>query len=273
MDIKEYLKVDIKILAVTIYFSLDEHSKGAFILESIRERHFGRLPDIIFEEIRYKVDSTEEEGMQVYSQIEPLIASGNITQIFSKNLDAFYLTMIRLSHNVPFLKNLLGKIITLEISAAEADKTQIKICRLHAEGYIKFKETKFKQALTKLTTAQKLITIDVGSACGPVLDLLSLRAICCVHLGHKTKAEKFMKELRRCGSSKEELKPIKDIISAMTLNKKTKMKVKTVSRCWNPFCDKVEKKIGQFQKCSRCDIAKYCSRKCQRRHWKAGHKK
>ena len=31
-------------------------------------------------------------------------------------------------------------------------------------------------------------------------------------------------------------------------------------------------KSGATQQCSRCKVVKYCSRECQRRHWKAGHR-
>jgi len=49
-------------------------------------------------------------------------------------------------------------------------------------------------------------------------------------------------------------------------------KIRTKGRCGNPFCLNVEKRQGQFEFCSACRICKYCSRKCQRIHWKNGHK-
>jgi hypothetical protein len=43
-------------------------------------------------------------------------------------------------------------------------------------------------------------------------------------------------------------------------------------RCCN-HCDKSEAKWGDYQLCSRCKNACYCSKECQKSHWKAGHKK
>jgi hypothetical protein len=43
--------------------------------------------------------------------------------------------------------------------------------------------------------------------------------------------------------------------------------------CFNPDCYEKEKDGITFQKCSRCKAAIYCSRDCQKAHYKAGHKK
>merc|ERR1711964_536874 len=119
-----------------------------------------------------------------------------------------------------------------------------------------FRVRKYEESLTQYTEAQKLITSELSSSCAE--NLLYVRALCCIELGYKTKAEKLLKEIKKYGGSSTslaELKALEDDIRAMTFNKKTKMKVKTVSRCWNPFCNEMEKKIGEFKKCSRCDVA------------------
>lgn len=43
--------------------------------------------------------------------------------------------------------------------------------------------------------------------------------------------------------------------------------------CSNPTCDAVESKVKDFKLCSRCRCVAYCSRECQGKHWKGGHKK
>ena len=42
--------------------------------------------------------------------------------------------------------------------------------------------------------------------------------------------------------------------------------------CSYPDCEKEETKRNKFKQCSRCQAAKYCSKECQTKHWKAEHK-
>jgi len=49
-------------------------------------------------------------------------------------------------------------------------------------------------------------------------------------------------------------------------------KLQTVERCGNPFCKNIETTEKQFQACGRCLMPVYCSKKCQKTHWKNGHR-
>jgi hypothetical protein len=44
-------------------------------------------------------------------------------------------------------------------------------------------------------------------------------------------------------------------------------------RCAAPECDKEEPCRGWFKKCARCAAVPYCSKACQKAHWRAGHKR
>ncbi|KAG1151672.1 hypothetical protein G6F37_000122 [Rhizopus arrhizus] len=43
-------------------------------------------------------------------------------------------------------------------------------------------------------------------------------------------------------------------------------------QCANGVCDKKEEEPGSFKRCGRCQRVAYCSRECQKEHWKTGHK-
>ena len=42
--------------------------------------------------------------------------------------------------------------------------------------------------------------------------------------------------------------------------------------CSSPGCRKLQKTTEKFRYCGACKLARYCSEKCQKEHWKAGHK-
>ncbi|CAO3597041.1 unnamed protein product [Absidia cylindrospora] len=43
-------------------------------------------------------------------------------------------------------------------------------------------------------------------------------------------------------------------------------------QCANPLCEVTEQNEGEFKRCGQCERVAYCSRECQRNHWKSGHK-
>ena len=43
--------------------------------------------------------------------------------------------------------------------------------------------------------------------------------------------------------------------------------------CSNSSCDAVWGEVKKFKTCSRCKRVRYCSTRCQRAHWKSGHKR
>jgi len=63
---------------------------------------------------------------------------------------------------------------------------------------------------------------------------------------------------------------LRDLSSSKKLKAK---KFKYLVRCSNPICDRKEKRPREFQRCERCKVVFYCSRKCQKKDWKSGHKR
>ncbi|KAI9013794.1 hypothetical protein CLU79DRAFT_768755 [Phycomyces nitens] len=46
----------------------------------------------------------------------------------------------------------------------------------------------------------------------------------------------------------------------------------THKQCGNNYCEKVEEEQNSFKRCGQCQRVAYCSRECQKDHWKSGHK-
>ena len=42
--------------------------------------------------------------------------------------------------------------------------------------------------------------------------------------------------------------------------------------CGNPRCAKWETRLKEYKPCERCVSIAYCSKKCQKAHWKGGHR-
>merc|ERR1711988_1460487 len=91
-------------------------------------------------------------------------------------------------------------------------------------------------------------------------------------LGNKSKAKRCLKELKRLGGNIVDIKNLTTLIRDMRVDHKSSLKVGTCMKCSNPPCTEVETKIGKFSRCGRCNTAKYCSTKCQKEHWRSGHK-
>jgi hypothetical protein len=117
---------------------------------------------------------------------------------------------------------------------------------------------------------------------GPGLDIFyAIQTRCYIHLGNKTMAERSLKEVKRFNSvnvpTDSSIKHINTLelqIQKMRKHKKMKKKeVKTRAKCSSYECQNVESHPREFKTCMRCRTTKYCSRKCQKKHWKQGHKK
>jgi serine/threonine protein phosphatase PrpC len=91
--------------------------------------------------------------------------------------------------------------------------------------------------------------LRLGVTLEQALDALSKGGVLHVDTRHKIDVDTFMSKNAGGDPASNELK-----------------------KCSNPTCNNIETAVGEFKTCGKCKSVFYCSRECQAKHWKAGHK-
>lgn len=101
-------------------------------------------------------------------------------------------------------------------------------------------------------------------------------------LGNRDMLRKCLKELKKrqhLGPIDKQIEEVEQMIkdlkkeSKKSPPKKIKsLDIQTKMKCNYAPCQNKETYVGEFKKCARCRIVRYCSRKCQKKHWKEIHK-
>jgi len=110
------------------------------------------------------------------------------------------------------------------------------------------------------------IVIPKASEC-----LLLMKCYCFWKLGDKRKAMRALKHLRRFHPDCAGLARAEKRVARMTNRSKATESGTWLKQCSNPFCLKKEETTLEFLACSRCRKVFYCSRQCQKKHWKTSH--
>lgn len=253
--------VDLKLEIGSCYNQLDDTKQLVKILTPLLDRHFGRLP-IVFERLGDCLPA--EKVLLLYKNVSSLLKSGNHSyEVIQMVKDRIGAVVVKALHDV-------GGDVQVAKEVMKENNVQFNSS---CNAYIAMMEGNYEEALKIFTCQQEELSEAFGiHACGGAM---LHRFLCLVKLGETTKAKKLLKRLKRhSGIDAENLKHLEESIKRMGPGKKTKAKVKigTRVRCSYPMCKKVEKKVGEFAICARCEVAKYCSTKCQKKHWKMGHK-
>jgi hypothetical protein len=101
-------------------------------------------------------------------------------------------------------------------------------------------------------------------------------------LGEKKLAKQALKYVKRFDKSDDHINgstKIYELENAIQLmpsksrkKKHSAKRIRTKTICTWHKCKKIESKPGEFKSCARCRLKYYCSRKCQVKDWKNGHK-
>ena len=140
-------------------------------------------------------------------------------------------------------------------------------------------EENYEDALRNIQIAQEKLTSDKGNV-NSVSNCYRLKVNCYIKLGNKSMAQKALekfKRFRNVADVNKEIDCLQSEIKIMlnansTAQSEENQEVRTQTRCSFYECQKIEPQVGAFKHCGRCRLKYYCSIKCQKKHWKNGHK-
>merc|ERR1712034_232364 len=140
-------------------------------------------------------------------------------------------------------------------------------------------EKNYEEALRNLQIYQETVSSGKGNV-DTISQCYVIKVECYIELGNKPMAKKVLHKLKRFrkipGVNKTIIIFEKVIKKMSNTNSTTQVeenaRVRTRTQCSSYECKKVEPYIGAFKHCGRCRLKYYCSIKCQKKHWKNGHK-
>jgi hypothetical protein len=137
---------------------------------------------------------------------------------------------------------------------------------------ILFLQKQYDQALERIKQHQNHVSKIFGRDCGIMRTVFKWKLKCYIKLQKKTNADACLKQFKKyCVLDSSEYQNLKRSVEKLKGKVVKKVKVKSEQKC--AVCDEIESYCGEFKTCSACRIPVYCSKKCQRQHWKNGHRK
>jgi len=245
------------------------------------DKHYGQLPKIFALLVNY-IDLNEEnihEFEAIYFQSKTMIMNKtcacDVTTIFATTAPDFLLILAiknDIKQDLIFLKNLV-----------QFEMKHLKTISLHkALANILVMERNFHDAIQHIEIYQEIFTQAHGRNIQTLIFCYHKRCFCYIQIGNRGKAKSALKQFKIFAAAgvqdySEDISDFEKEIKKMPKNKKshkkTKISMSTKSKCSSYDCENVELRSCEFQICSKCEIVKYCSRKCQVQHWKDAHKK
>lgn len=256
------------------------------LLSSVKD-HYGYLPNlyccIVALLLKQKASVLKNENygellMQMYRDSRNMIVNKTCadqvkTREFVQN--AFILLHQNQETNFKFFDGTIQQEIFILRKIMETDDS---VYSDYSRAELCFIEKNYQRALSYVDRYQEKLTSFSGNMIEICMtNCYSLKAECYIQLGHKILAKKVLKKLKRfkANSNKiEELRlKIREMPDDVTPAATEKKKVRTRMKCSSYVCENVEAKVGDYKHCSACRLKYYCSRKCQKQHWRDGHQK
>lgn len=259
------------------------------LLMTCIKNHYGQLPRIFsFLFSNSDLASTLKNGTHqdtfqilkdIYDQSKTMIVNKTCLYGVKQDFLKIVFTFLNIGRdhnlitNIPREASILREMLSTENPISGADHLAF------AQAYLF--EKNFKFALHHLEQHQRFASTSFGNQCHHSLpQCYVFRIMCYIELGNKPMAKRALKKLKKFLSHHPGLRntidEFQNCIDKMAnyqhRSQMEKKKVRTNAQCSSYVCKKIESQIGDFKRCSRCQLAYYCSRKCQKKHWNAGHK-
>lgn len=268
-------QVEIKIKLSNTLCKLDRYDEAQELMGTVKDRHYGFLPAICSELAYVAIAKGDNEtAISLFKEVLPIIEAGNFSRV-----QYFY----DLYHCSTLAALTMGElnIANEALSRLHSYRNKPRFLMQRTEAYYHLKIGNFSEALEIFTELQKDIALGRGIQDRTVVECHLRRAECLIMLKNKTMAKKCIREAKKLSdlhpdaTFSERVQSAMDYMDGMVDNeqKQQKFPFEILMKCSNPVCASVEEIEKEFQVCAKCRATRYCSRKCQRKHWKLGHKK
>jgi len=265
----------IRMVGIVSRFKLKPAIEIKTILDECKERHWGMLPSVFMTIISCDA-YTFSEKLKLYFQTKNFIDSKMYDN--TVNIKAFYLNAAEFlcSRKVAY-PEIITEIKYIMEKIKNEDNPQIDF--LWAD--ILLHEQKWEEALIYAIKYEKYFMTKFGrQPCDGFITLYYILCNCYYHLGNIKDAKICFQTLKKYAPVDPIMKKLKHGLDSYQSNKSSQIDEppilyrhsKSLKKCSHHQCETIEEHKNQFLCCSQCEKVYYCSKKCQKRHWKSHHK-
>jgi len=241
------------------------------ILDECIENHYGYLPTLFAFVPGYNLSFKDK--VKIYRKCKTLIE--NRLHVIGSDtifLDISFKLFASIWENVTSLnpmKEIVQELFDIRSKIELRDNVNDEL--IYYFAVVDFLDRKYTEALKKCMRAQKYhASICKGEEA--VYTVVRLQFYCYFYLKNKRMTKRCLKEIKKYNLANDiwVLQVMLDSLNSTGIKDET-FERRSVAKCSYFKCKNVESRPLEFQLCKGCQLAAYCSRKCQKRHWKNGH--
>jgi len=264
---------------------LGDYNRAIELLEPCIDQHYGRFPRLAARLFHlynpFGRSGNTQKILDLFEQGDRIIEEG----LYDRRCNAsfFYKAFADSMCAIHFLED--GTLFNQEQDILNIVKMAIEKCELlctalekeelnNIKALLEFYNKNFDVCIEYIDAHCKFAQQRFGREERDFFDPLRLRFECYLAKADYTNGRYYLDKWKKFANPDERTVQLleKRLRKIERSRKRKKEKLRGKIQCANPFCFKVEKTEKEFQCCGNCRIPVYCSRKCQKVHWKRGHK-